>query len=85
MSDRERKFRELLKANGVTKCYVENVDFNDIQCDGRILIDNPDSGFLLELYKLFTNDPDGVLDNDQLILIRYDTFEKYKPNYKFRG
>ena len=84
MSDRERKFRELLKANGVTKCYVDStIDFNDIYSQGRIFVDNPDKAFHFDIYALFSDNEDRLLNDDQMIIVRYDSFEDCEPNYKF--
>lgn len=84
LTKREKKFRELLRKNGVTKCYVEDVYFDSIYTRGRILVDNPDKAFILELYNLFSVDGKGTFEDDQLfVYIRYDTFEEYEPNYDF--
>ena len=81
---REKKFRELLRKNGVTKCYVEDVHFDSIYTRGRIFVDNPDKAFILKLQNLFSVDGKGTFKDDQFfVTIRYDTFEKYKPNYDF--
>ena len=82
MTDRERKFRELLIANGVTKCYISSdFDFTADTPTGEILINVNNDRLILNLYKLFTKDPDGILEEGQILFVLFDTFESKKPNY----
>lgn len=83
MSGREKKFRQLLKDNGVTKCYIgDGFSFDDEYPNGIILIDKDNSDLVLSLFKLFTEDIDGFVGEDQSLFIGYNDFEKYyKENY----
>lgn len=82
MSDKERKFRQLLKEYGVTKCYVsEGFSFEDEEPCGKILVDVNDNDFFMSIYKLFTKDPDGFVGEDQVLWIAYNDFKTRKSNY----
>ena len=82
MADRERKFRELLIANGVTKCYIsEDFDFTADIPTGEILVNKNSSSFIMNIYKIFTKDPDGFLGEDQNLFVDYDDFSTKESNY----
>lgn len=86
MSDREIKFRNLLKSYGVTKCYIGNGFSFDVQYpDGTIFIDSNDNTLCNELYKLFTEDEDGLLGEEQSLFIGFNDFTKIMPNYPLEG
>lgn len=76
------KLRTILKRYGVTKCYVSpGFDFECPNPDGRIYVDIKNSTLELGIYKLFTIDKSGLVDDDQILLIRYDDFSKITPNF----
>ena len=55
MSEKEKRFRELLKSYGVTKCYVnEGFDFDSTYAEGEIFVDVDDWRLHLDIYKIFT-------------------------------
>lgn len=78
----EDKFKKLLKSNGVTKCYISSgFDFNAEYPNGTILIDIDDVNLIMNIYKLFTEDSDGIVGDNQYLSVYSDSFEKFKPNY----
>ena len=78
MSNKE-KFIKLLKSYGVSKCRVDNVDFNIPRPWGRIQVDVYNIDLLNEIYDIFT--ADGYLDEDQDLIVCYDDFTEIEPNF----
>ena len=67
----------------VMDSYVsEGFDFNAKYPSGMILIDRRDINLLMSIYKLFTEDPDGIVGDDQSLSVHPDDFTFFKPNYK---
>ena len=82
MSEKEKRFKEVLKSYGVTKCYVnEGFDFDSTYAEGEIYVDIKDRMLFLDIYKIFTKDPDGILEDGQMLWVAFDRFEDIKPNY----
>ena len=82
MSDREMKFKQLLKSYGVSKCYIgDGFSFDDEYPNGTIYVDVDDSKLYIEMYKLFTEDEDGLIGEEQSLLITYDNFDDTLSNY----
>ena len=82
MVDREMKFKELLKEYGVSKCYIgDGFNFGDRYPNGTIYINVDDSKLHHEMYKLFTEDEDGIVGDEQMLLITHNDFETTSPNY----
>ena len=78
----EDKFKRLLKSKGVTKCYISSgFDFSAKHPNGTILIDINDVNLIMSIYKLFTEDPDGIVGDNQYLSVYADSFEKLEPNY----
>ena len=78
----EDKFKRLLKSKGVSKCYISSgFNFNTKYPNGKILIDIDDVNLIMSIYKLFTEDSDGIVGDNQYLSIYSDSFEKVKPNY----
>ena len=78
----EDEFKRLLKSNGVTKCYISSgFDFTEKYPNGTILINIDDVNLIMSIYKLFTEDPDGIVGDDQHLSVYADSFEELKPNY----
>ena len=71
MGPKESKVMELLKKAGATKCYVSpGFDFEEDYPNGEILVDQCNiDGTIGEIYKMYTKDPDGWIDDDQSLLI----------------
>lgn len=82
MSDREMKFKQLLKSYGVSKCYIgDGFSFDDEYPNGTIYVDVDDSKLYLEMYKLFTEDEDGLIGEEQSLYIGFNMFTNVKQNY----
>ena len=82
MSDREMKFKQLLKSYGVSKCYIgDGFSFDDEYPNGTIYVDVDDSKLYLEMYKLFTEDDDGLIGEEQSLYIGFNMFTNVKQNY----
>lgn len=82
MSEKEKKFRSLLKEFGVTKCYVsKGFNFDANEPDGSILVNVNDSKLIMSIYKLFTKDPDGIVGDYQILWVTYSNFVSDKENY----
>ena len=82
MTDRELKFKELLKSYGVSKCYLgDGFSFDDEYPNGTFYIDVADNKLYLEMYKLFTEDEDGLIGEEQSLFIGFNIFSRIKPNY----
>ena len=82
MVDREMKFKELLKEYGVSKCYIgDGFSFDDEYPNGTIYVDVDSNKLYLEMYKLFTEDKDGLIGDEQSLLITYDNFDEVSSNY----
>ena len=82
MSDREMKFKQLLKSYGVSKCYIgDGFSFDDEYPNGTIYVDVEDSKLYLEMYKLFTEDEDGLIGEEQSLYIGSNMFTNVKQNY----
>ena len=82
MSDREMKFKQLLKSYGVSKCYIgDGFNFDDEYPNGTIYVDVNDSRLYLEMYKLFTEDEDGLIGEEQSLYIGFNMFTNVKQNY----
>lgn len=82
MSEKEKKFRQLLKDYGVTKCYIDEwFNFETDEPDGHILVnvDNPE--LIDSLYLLFVKDPDGLVAENQTLIISYHDFTAFDSNY----
>lgn len=78
----EDKFKRLLKSKGVTKCYISSgFDFTEKYPNGTILINVDDVNLIMSIYKLFTEDPDGIVGDNQHLSVYTDNFEKLEPNY----
>lgn len=83
MSVREIEFRNILRKYGVTKCYLGNgFSFDDAYPDGIIYVNVDNRHLYMELFKLFTKDVDGIVDDDQSLIIIYNNFENIKANYE---
>ena len=79
---KEFKFREILKKYGVTKCYLGNgFSFSDDYPNGIIYVNVNNRHLYMELFKLFTKDVDGIVADDQSLLIIYNNFETVEANY----
>lgn len=86
MSDRELKFKQILKSYGVTKCYMgDGFSFDDQYPDGTIFVDVKNNDLYLEMYKLFTEDKDGLIGEEQSLFIGYNNFSKVISNYNIEG
>ena len=82
MSEKEKKFRSLLKEFGVTKCYVsKGFNFDATEPDGSILVDVNNNKLIMSIYKLFTKDPDGIIGDSQILWVTYSNFVSDKENY----
>ena len=82
MSEKEKRFREVLKSYGVKKCYVnEDFDFDSTYVEGVIYVDVDDWRLHLDIYKIFTKDPDGILEDGQMLWVSFYEFEDLNPNY----
>lgn len=82
MGDREIKFKQLLKSYGVSKCYIgDGFSFDDEYPNGTIYVDVEDSKLYLEMYKLFTEDEDGLIGEEQSLYIGSNMFTNVKQNY----
>lgn len=82
MSDREMEFKQLLKSYGVSKCYIgDGFSFDDEYPNGTIYVDVDSNKLYLEMYKLFTEDKDGLIGDEQSLLITYDNFDEVSSNY----
>ena len=82
MSEKEKKFRSLLKEFGVTKCYVsKGFNFDTNEPDGSILVNVNDSKLIMSVYKLFTKDPNGIIGDSQILCVTYSNFVSDKENY----
>ena len=80
--EKEKRFKEVLKSYGVTKCYVsEDFDFDSTYVEGEILVDVDDCRLHLDIYKIFTKDPDGILEDGQMLWVSFYEFKNRKPNY----
>ena len=78
----EDKFKRLLKSKRVTKCYISSgLDFTARCPNGTILVDTNDVNLIMSIYRLFTEDSDGIIGDNQYLSVYSDSFEKVKPNY----
>lgn len=79
-------FRNILNKYGVSKCYISPYfDFDVDEPNGTIYLDVDNSDMVMELYKLFTIDPDGLVSDDQSLWIGEYNFVKKKPNFEIKG
>lgn len=81
--EREKKFKKLLKDSGVTKCYIDDASYifgNDYP-SGEICVDINNTSLFMGIYKLFTKDVDGVLDDDQTLFVKFSDFSDVIDNY----
>lgn len=75
MSDKKKKLREILKKYGVTKCYISpDFDFNADEPNGDIVTNIRSTEMDLEIFKLFTLDPDGLCSDEQSLGVWYNDF-----------
>ena len=66
MGPKESKVIQLLKDAGATKAYIsEGFDFEAETPDGKIIVDEGNNETFLKIYKMYTTDPDGIVDEDQ--------------------
>ena len=66
----EDKFKRLLKSKGVTKCYISSeFDFTARYPNGTILIDTNNVNLIMSIYRLFTEDSDGIVGDNQYLSI----------------
>ena len=66
MGPKESKVIQLLKEAGATKAYISpGFDFEADTPDGEILVDVGNNEVFLEIYQMYTTDPDGIVDEDQ--------------------
>ena len=80
--ERELYFREILKKYGVTKCYLdEYFTFENEYPSGTIYLNVVNASLVMELYKLFTKDEDGFVEDNQCLFINDNDFNKIQPNY----
>ena len=75
-------FRKILKQYGVTKVYISSeFSFDETEPCGIIRINVNNSNLDVDLYKLFTKDPDGLVAEEQYLGIFYNDFSKIEPNF----
>ena len=61
---------ELIKKTGATKCYISpGFDFEADAPDGDIILNAGTGLELLEIYKLYSKDPDDIFDENQNLFI----------------
>lgn len=83
---KKEKFRELLKEYGVTKCYVSpGFDFGADSPDGDIFVDVNSYELVMKIYKLFTKDVNGFVEEDQFLGVSFRDPDRLKENFKIRG
>lgn len=75
-------FRKILKQYGVTKVYISSeFSFDETEPCGIIRINVNNSNLDVDLYKLFTKAPDGLVAEEQYLGIFYNDFSKIEPNF----
>lgn len=83
MCERERKFREILKKYGVTKCRVTSgytdvkYNFDDTETDIIVRVNVNSNQMKVDIIDLLAN-----FESDYGVSVRYNDFSELLPNYE---